>query len=104
MLLTGRRMDADEAARWGLVNRVVEPGEVRQAAIELASEIREAAPMAVRATKAIVDASETLTVQEAYAALRSGKIPVYDQVLESEDAKEGPNAFAEGRDPIWKGR
>lgn len=105
LLLTARRMDASEAARWGLVNRVVDTvAEVLPAARELAAEVVSGAPLAVRATKAIVEATESLTVEEAYAALRSGKIPLYDEVLESADAKEGPRAFAEGRDPQWKGR
>lgn len=104
MLLTGRRMDPAEALRWGLVNRVVEPDEVLSAALELARDMTAAAPLATRATKAIVDVTATMSVEAAYAALRSGKVPMYDRVLASEDAKEGPNAFAEGRDPVWRGR
>jgi crotonobetainyl-CoA hydratase len=104
MLLTGRRMDAREAERWGLVNRVVEPAEVMGSARALAEEIAAAAPLAVRATKAIVSATAELGEQESYAALRDGSVPAYHRALESEDADEGPRAFAEGRDPRWKGR
>jgi crotonobetainyl-CoA hydratase len=105
MLLTGRRMGAQEALQIGLVNRVVEGGG-RELAVarELAAEVVSGAPLAVRATKAIVDATADMTVEEAYAALRAGKIPLYDTVLASEDSEEGPNAFAEGRDPVWKGK
>src|SRR5205085_1008581 len=77
MLLTGRRMGATEALQLGLVNRVVEGGgrdAVLATARELAAEVASGAPLAVRATKAIVDATSDMTVEEAYAALRAGKI------------------------------
>ena len=104
LLLTGRRMPAEEAARWGLVNRVVEPGQVMIAARALAQEIAGAAPLAVRATKAIVNATAELSEQDGYDAIRSGRVPAYQRALESEDAQEGPRAFSQGRDPIWRGR
>ena len=104
LLLTGRRMGAEEAARWGLVNRVVDPAQMLTAARELASEIARAAPLAVRATKAIVRATAELSEQDGYDAIRSGRVPAYQRALESEDAQEGPRAFAEGRDPTWCGR
>ena len=104
LLLTGRRMEAEEAARWGLVNRVVDPAQVLTTARELASEIAHAAPLAVRATKAIVHATAELSEQDGYDAIRSGGVPAYQRALESEDAQEGPRAFADGRDPIWRGR
>jgi crotonobetainyl-CoA hydratase len=104
MLLTGRRMDAEEAARWGLVNRVVEPDELMRSAHGLADEIASAAPLATRAVKAIVGVTAEMSEEEGYAALRSGRVPAYQRALESEDADEGPRAFAEGRDPVWKGR
>jgi len=104
LLLTGRRMSAEEAASWGLVNRVVEPGQVLTAAREFAQEIVKAAPLAVRATKAIVNTTAWLSEQQGYDAIRSGRVPAYQRALESDDAKEGPRAFAQGRDPIWRGR
>ena len=104
LLLTGRRMSAEEAASWGLVNRVVEPGQVLTAAREFAQEIVKAAPLAVRATKAIVNATAELGEQDGYDAIRSGRVPAYQRAMESEDAQEGPRAFAQGRDPIWRGR
>jgi crotonobetainyl-CoA hydratase len=104
MLLTGRRMDAEEAARWGLVNRVVDRDELMPAARELAAEIIIGAPLAVRATKAIVAATEDLSAAEGYAALRAGAVPAYQRAIGSEDALEGPRAFAEGREPTWRGR
>jgi crotonobetainyl-CoA hydratase len=104
LLLTGRRLDAEEAARWGLVNRVAERGTVVDAARELAAPILDAAPLAIRAVKAIVAATAGREVREGYRRLRAGEIPAYDRALASEDADEGPRAFAEGRDPAWRGR
>jgi crotonobetainyl-CoA hydratase len=104
MLLTGRRMGAEEAARWGLVNRVVDEGTGLDVARELAATIDAAAPLAIRALKAVVSATEHLDVESAYGRLRDGSIPAYGRMLESEDAHEGPRAFAEGRSPVWKGR
>ncbi|MDP9329895.1 MAG: enoyl-CoA hydratase-related protein [Actinomycetota bacterium] len=104
MLLTGRRMGAEEAARWGLVNRVVDPGDLMRSAHELADQIASGAPLATRAVKAIVGATAEMTEEEGYAALHAGRVPAYQRALESEDANEGPRAFAEGRDPVWKGR
>jgi len=104
MLLTGRRMGATEAARWGLVNTIVEPTDLMEVARGLAGDVAAAAPLAVRAVKAIVGATAEITEEEGYAALHGGRIPAYQRALASEDAQEGPRAFAEGRDPAWKGR
>lgn len=104
MLLTGRRLGAKEAAARGLVNRVVDPAELRASALALAGELAAAPPLAVAAVKAIVEATEALSVRDGYAALRDGRIPAYRRCLDSEDADEGPRAFADGRDPVWRGR
>lgn len=104
LLLTGVRMDGEEAVRWGLVNQVVEPEELMPAARSLAERIASAAPLSVRAVKAIVAATEGLSVEEGYAALEARTIPAYDRVSGSEDAEEGPRAFAEKRPPVWRGR
>lgn len=104
MLLTGRRMGADEALRWGLVNAVAPSAALMTQAREFAERIVAAAPLSVAATKEIVHHTEGQTVEQAYTTMRSGKLPAYQRVLTSEDAKEGPLAFAEKRTPIWKGR
>jgi crotonobetainyl-CoA hydratase len=104
MLLTGRRMDAIEAERWGLVNRVAEPARVEEVARELAQEVARSAPLATRAVKAIVAAVEGLSVDEGFAALRDGRVAAHGNVLASDDAREGPLAFTESREPRWRGR
>jgi crotonobetainyl-CoA hydratase len=104
MLLTGEPIEAREAARWGLVNRIVAPAELLPAARELAARVEAAAPLATDAVKATLAATEGMTVEEGFAALHGGRIPAYDRATASEDAKEGPRAFAEGRDPVWRGR
>jgi crotonobetainyl-CoA hydratase len=104
MLLTGRRMGADEAARWGLVNQVVAPGAVMGASRDLARHIVTAAPLAIAALKQVLRATETLSVLDGFRSLRSGTLDAYQAMLRSGDALEGPRAFAEKRAPVWRGR
>jgi crotonobetainyl-CoA hydratase len=104
ILLTGRPIEAEVAERWGLVNRIVSREDLLPTARALAADIESAAPLSVRAVKAIVGATEELSVEEGYRALSDGSIPAYDRAMASEDSKEGPQAFAEKRDPVWRGR
>ena len=104
LLLTGRRMGAAEAARWGLVNQVVAPDALLTAASALAQQIVQAAPLAVGAVMEIVKATAGMPTAQAYQVLRGGGLPVYQAMLRSEDAAEGPSAFAEKRPPRWSGR
>jgi crotonobetainyl-CoA hydratase len=103
LLLTGRPMDAAAAARWGLVNRVVERERLLETARGLAAEIEAAAPLATRAVMAILAATEGMTVEQGFRVLRDGSIPAYERAMASADAEEGPRAFAEGREPVWRG-
>lgn len=102
MLLTGRSMDAEEAQRWGLINSVVPAGQLMDEARRLAGRIAEAAPLAISALKEVTSATEHLAVHEAYSVLGDG-LPTYERMLSSHDAQEGPRAFAENREPVWKG-
>lgn len=104
MLLTGRRMGADEALRWGLVNAVVPREQLLDKARDYAHAILKAAPLSVAAVKEIIRATETLGLQACYELMRNGKLEAYEKMLVSEDAKEGPQAFAEKRDPVWQGK
>lgn len=104
MLLTGRRMRAGEARDWGLVNAVVPQSAVMEKAREFAAAILRAAPLAVAAIKEVTRATETLSLRDCYALLRSGQLSAYQAMLTSDDAKEGPRAFAEKRPPVWTGK
>jgi crotonobetainyl-CoA hydratase len=104
MLLTGRRMNAAEALRWGLVNAVVPREQVMDKAREYAHVILKAAPLSIAAVKEITRATEALGIEACYALMRSGQLAAYEQMLQSEDAKEGSRAFAEKRAPVWQGK
>ncbi|HEU0103621.1 MAG TPA: crotonase/enoyl-CoA hydratase family protein [Mycobacteriales bacterium] len=100
LILTGDRLTAEQALRWGMVNRLVEPDEVLPAARELADRICRNAPVAVRASLAVVRDAYELTEEQGWE--RSAQAMA--QARESEDAQEGPRAFAEKRAPVWTGR
>ena len=104
MLLTGRRMGAEEALRWGLFNEVVPKEELMPRARALAAGIAAAAPLAVAATLEMLRVTEDMSVEDYFAAQHGGKLPAYERMLVSEDSVEGPRAFADKRDPVWKGR
>jgi crotonobetainyl-CoA hydratase len=104
MLLTGRRMGAEEALGWGLVNAVVPPENLMDKARQYAELMVAAAPLALAASKETVRLTETCTMEECYAKMKSGGLPMFNKMLASHDAVEGPLAFAEKRDPVWTGK
>lgn len=102
MLLTGEPQAADALARWGIVNRVCEPGCALDVALELARVIAANGPLAVAATKEIASRScdENWTMAEGW----SQQMNIAGPVLGSEDFREGLLAFAQKRAPVWSGR
>ncbi|MBD0863575.1 crotonase/enoyl-CoA hydratase family protein [Gordonia sp. zg691] len=100
LLLTGEPMSAAALERFGLINRVCPDGEALSVARELAAVIAVNAPLAVRASKALATESRLWSDDEAFAR----QLEYTDPVFASQDAKEGPAAFAERRAPRWTGR
>ena len=104
LLLTGRWMDAAEAHRWGLVNEVTEPGALMDRTRELAQLLASGPPLVFAAIKETLRMTESRTTQESFDLLRASAIPTVRTLYDSEDQLEGARAFAEQRDPVWKGR
>ena len=98
--LTGARMAAETAHHWGLVNRLVEPGAALSEAMALARSISANAPLATAMTKLIVSESSSWPVADIWRI----QAPLVDSILASADAKEGAAAFADKRDPVWRGQ
>ena len=99
MAITGDPITAEEAADHGLVSRLTEPGEALGAALALAERIARNAPLAVAASKQLIRATQGATEEELWKIQR----PHMATVWKSDDAKEGPRAFAEKRPPEWTG-
>ena len=99
LILTAERLGAEEAARWGLVNHVVEPHEVVDTARALAERICRNAPLAVRESLALARDALRMDDEEAWA--RSAEAMA--RVRESADAREGVRAFVEKRPAEWTG-
>lgn len=100
LLLTGDTIDAAEALRMGIVSKVVPPHELMPTALAIAHRIAKNAPLAVRAVKQLVTRGADLPLSQ---ALMMDKY-MYGLLKDTEDRIEGRRAFAEKRDPVWKGR
>lgn len=100
LLLTGKAISARRAYEIGFVNHVVPQAELMSRSMELARDIVDAAPLTVAAAKEMVYMS---TEMGRTAALRAA-YHIFEPVLRSEDAQEGPAAFREKRKPNWRGR
>lgn len=99
ILLTGKPISAQRAYEIGLVNRIVEPDELLPAALGLAADILDGAPLSVRAARETVMLSTEMGRSAALRAARNASESTY----RSCDAQEGPLAFAQKRRPQWKG-
>jgi enoyl-CoA hydratase len=100
MAITGEPITAQEAAGLGLVARVAEPGGAVETAMELAGRVARNAPLAVAASKELIRSAQGATEAEFWKI----QDPRRAEVFASDDAKEGPRAFAEKREPDWTGR
>ncbi|NND90154.1 MAG: crotonobetainyl-CoA hydratase [Granulosicoccus sp.] len=103
MLLTGRWLDVNEAHRWGLVNQVHEAGTLMDQAWKLAEQLAAGPPLVFAAIKEIVRDAEDSKFQDALNRVTQRQLKTVDTLYGSEDAAEGARAFAEKRDPVWKG-
>ncbi|HWD64910.1 MAG TPA: crotonase/enoyl-CoA hydratase family protein [Solirubrobacteraceae bacterium] len=99
MALTGEPIKADRAHQLGMVNRLCEPGETLATAIGLAEQIAAGGPLALAATKRILRESVDWPDTEFFEL----QAEIADPVRDSEDAREGARAFAEKREPVWRG-
>jgi enoyl-CoA hydratase len=100
ILLLGDRIPAEEAHRIGFVNEVVEPAALMPRALEIAERLAQNAPLALRAIKEAAITTSGLPLEEAYAIEHR----LSGAVMTSRDAREGPRAFMEKREPVWEGR
>lgn len=105
LLLTGRWMSAQEAARWGVVNEVLPDEEaVLARAWETARLLASGPPLVFAAIKETARAAEALGFQDALDLVTTSALPTVATLYSSEDEQEGFRAFAEKRPPVWKGR
>jgi enoyl-CoA hydratase/carnithine racemase len=100
LVLTGRVIDAAEAARIGLVNEVVPAGQARARADEVAEEIAARGPLAVREAKRLIDAALDLDLDAGLAA----EVDASVRIFATDDLLEGATAFLDKRDPTYHGR
>lgn len=103
MLYTGSRLTAKKAYHYGLVNRIVHQDELMNDAREIAEEVVKAAPLAIAAVKEVLRETEQLSVEAGYQKMQSDDLFIYQKMLTSADALEGPRAFKEKQNPIWSG-
>jgi crotonobetainyl-CoA hydratase len=104
LLLTGRWFDAKEAHGWGIVNHIHTGSELMEKAWDMARLIASGPPLVYAAIKEIVRDAEDAKFQDAMNRITQRQLKSVDVLYSSEDQAEGARAFAEKRDPIWKGR
>ncbi len=104
MLFTGRWLDAEEAARWGLINQIHPAEALMDKAREMADLIASGPPLVNAAIKEVVREAEDMKFQDALNKITKSQFETVERLYSSEDQLEGARAFAEKRDPVWKGK
>ncbi|MDF1669644.1 MAG: carnitinyl-CoA dehydratase [Roseovarius sp.] len=104
MLLTGRWIDAEEAARWGMINRIIPAADLMAEARALANHLASGPPLVYAAIKQIVREAESMTFLDAMNRITQRQFETVDKLYASDDQLEGARAFAEKRDPVWTGK
>jgi crotonobetainyl-CoA hydratase len=104
LLLTGRWFDAKEALHWGLLKEITAPQDLLPKVWALARLLESGPPLVQAAIKEVVREAESLRFQDALNRITKRQFPTVDRLYSSEDQREGARAFAEKRDPVWKGK